>query len=216
MTVTILIAEDHCILREGLSQLLAHQPGFRVVGEASNGREAVERTCTLTPTLVIMDVGLPDLNGVEATRRIRQECTPPPKIIALTARADRKTALEMLQAGAWGYVLKDAPFDELLQAIHLVLRGTHYLCPAVADLLLTDFLAGPTDTPGIIASALTSREREVVQLLSEGHSTKEIAVTLHLSPTTVESYRKNIMAKLDLHTVADLTKYAIREGLTNL
>jgi DNA-binding NarL/FixJ family response regulator len=216
MAVTILIAEDHRILREGLSQLLALQPGFRVVAEADTGRQAVEQACALSPTLVIMDVGLPDLNGVEATRRIRQECAVPPKIIALTARADRKTALEMLQAGAWGYVLKDAPFDELLQAIQLVLRGTHYLCPAVADLLLTDFLAGPGETPGNPASTLTSREREVVQLLAEGQSTKEIAHTLHLSPATVESYRKSIMAKLDLHTVAELTKYAIREGLTNL
>jgi len=216
MTVRLLIADDHKIVRDGLKALLESRSDMKVVAEAENGRQAVELIQQVPVDVVIMDVAMPVLNGVEATRRILARHRNV-KVIALSMHSDRRFVTEILKAGASGYLLKDCAFEELAQAIEAVLSGATYLSPRVADLLVQHYVRGEADShPSSAFSLLTPREREVLQLLAEGKSTKEIALYLRVSPKTVETHRRQVMTKLGVNSVAELTKYAIREGLTHL
>ena len=215
MAITIIIADDHQILRQGLKTLLEKEPDMEVVAEAEDGRKTVTLVREFTPHVVIMDVNMPDLNGIEATRQILSEY-PEMKVIALSMHADRRFVINMLKAGAHGYLLKDCAFEELAQAIRLVMASKTYLSPGVAEIVVKDYvhrLPGPAQTA---FSVLTAREREVLQLMAEGKSTAQIAELLHISVKTVETHRQQIMHKLGMRSVAELTKYAIREGLTSL
>jgi two-component system, NarL family, response regulator NreC len=215
MSVTIILADDHNILRQGLRALIEARPGMRVVAEAVDGSAAVQMTRDLSPDLVIMDVQMPVLNGMEATHKITAS-QPGVKVIALSMHSDRRFVAEMLKNGARGYILKDCAFDELTKAIDTVLKGQIYLSPSITGLVLEDYVQRLTASEASPHDDLTSREREVLQLLAEGHGTKQVATMLHLSEKTVEVHRRNIMRKLGLGNLADLTRYAIRAGLTNL
>jgi DNA-binding NarL/FixJ family response regulator len=215
MVIKILIADDHQIVRQGLRFLLEKESDLQVVAEAENGRTTVRLARELTPGVIIMDVAMPDLNGIEATRQIIAE-SPATKVIALSMYADRRFVVNMLKAGASGYLLKECAFEELIRAIRVVLMHKTYLSPGVTDILVKDCQMGvPMDEISAFA-LLTPREREVLQLMSEGNSTAKIADQLHVSIKTVESHRQQLMQKLNLRSVAELTKYAIREGLTSL
>jgi two-component system, NarL family, response regulator NreC len=215
MPTRILLADDHRIMREGLRALLSGQPGISVVAEAENGRKAVQMARELTPDLVIMDVSMPDLNGIEATRQIAAD-NPDIRIIALSIHQDRRFVLQMFRAGASGYLLKDCAFEELTRAIRAVSDGQAYLSPGIAGVVVGEFLRNLVAEGAQNAPSLTAREREVLQLMAEGKTTKEIASRLSISVKTVETHRRLIMEKLHLNSVAELTKYAIREGLTTL
>jgi two-component system NarL family response regulator len=215
MSIRILLADDHQIMRDGLRAILAAEPGFQIVGEAENGRDATAIARTLVPDVVIMDIGMPDLNGVEATRQIKAD-NPVVKVIALSMYADRGYVLGILEAGASGYVLKTGAYDELQRAVKAVIQGKTYLSPDVTQMVVDAQVRGPSQDDASPQTRLGPREREIVQLLAEGHTSPEIARRMHISTRTVETHRRNIMKKLDLHSVAELTKYAIREGLTSL
>jgi len=215
VSIRILLADDHGIIREGLRALLAKQNGMEVVAEADNGRSAVQLAKKLHPTVAVIDVSMPDLNGFEATRQIVAS-VPGVKVLALSMHSDKRYVSEMLKAGASGYLLKDCAFEEVSHAIAAVLRGEVYLSPRIVGVVIEDYLnqsAGQETAPD---AALSAREREVLQLIAEGRSTKQIAVSLNVSPKTIETHRHQIMEKLDMHSVAELTKYAIRQGLTSL
>lgn len=218
MTVRILIADDHTIVLDGLKALLDAQPGMEIVAQASNGREAVKLALQRKPDIIIMDVAMPDLNGLEAMRQILAE-TPQIRVIALSMHSDRRYVTGMLSGGASGYILKHCAFEELARAVQTVLAGQVYLSPSIAGIVVKE-LAQPRPTgrhqPPAALQSLTSREREVLQLISEGHSARAIAGRLHLSVKTVETHRRQLMDKLNLRSVAELTKFAIREGLTSL
>jgi DNA-binding NarL/FixJ family response regulator len=213
--VSVLLVDDHKIMRAGLRSLLENTANVSVVAEAEDGRQAVQLASQLRPDLVIMDISMPKLNGMEATRQIMAEL-PDTKIIALSMHSDKRFLVEMFQAGAVGYLLKDCAAEELEQAIKTVVGRKCYLSPEIAGVLLEDYMDRFQSKPADAASVLTAREREVLQLIAEGWSTKNIAEHLYISIKTAESHRRKIMKKLDLHTVADLTKYAIKEGLTSL
>jgi DNA-binding NarL/FixJ family response regulator len=215
MTIKILLADDHKIVRDGLRTLVEKEPDMEVVGEAENGRKAVKLTRELSPDLVIMDVTMSDLNGIEAARQIHKE-TPDVKVIALSMHSDRRFVAGMLEAGASGYLLKDCAFEELTRAIKNVISNKIYLSPGITDVVVKDYLGKSTKASHSAFSDLTNREREVLQLLAEGRSTKQIAESLHVSVKTIETHRRQIMEKLDIHSIAELTKYALREGLTSL
>jgi DNA-binding NarL/FixJ family response regulator len=212
MKVRVLLADDHHIFRDGLRTLIEKEAGMEVVAEAENGRKAVKLAEKLAPNVVIIDVSMPDMNGIEATRKIAAE-TPGIKVIALSMHSDRRFVLGMLEAGASGYLLKDCAFAELAGAIRQVMTGNTYLSPKIADVVVKGYLHRTSDDSTEKAAMLTSREREILQLIAEGLSTKEIAAHVCLSIKTVETHRRNIMEKLDMRSVAELTKYAIREGL---
>jgi DNA-binding NarL/FixJ family response regulator len=211
----IVIADDHRMFRQGLRNLLERQPGIKVVGEADGGQEAVRMAKRQAPDVVIMDISMPGLNGIEATRMIRAS-QPGARILALSMHADRRFVIEILKQGALGYVLKDAAFDELSQAIRQVMKGQIYLSPSVANLVVKDYIEAIRGSESSVFAVLSPREREVLQLLAEGKSTKQAAARLNVSVKTVESHRKQIMDKLSLRSLAELTKYAIREGITSL
>ena len=215
MSIRILLADDHKITRQGLRSLLDKQSDMEVVAEAEEGRTAVRLVRELLPDVVIMDVSMPDLNGMEAARQITREFGNV-KIVALSMHSDSLFVTEMLKSGALGYLLKDCAFEELARAIRTVVAGKTYLSPSISGVVVDDYLhrLSKADFSGL--DVLTSREREVLQLLAEGKSTKQIALKLHISVKTVETHRRQIMNKLDIHTVAELTKYAIRKGLTSL
>jgi DNA-binding NarL/FixJ family response regulator len=215
MVIKILLADDHEIVREGLRNLLEKQEGFEVVAEAEDGLTAVKKAKKLSPDLIIMDIGMPDLNGIEATRQILAE-SPHIKIIALSMHAETRFVSEMLKAGASAYLLKDSAFEELIQAIQASRSNKIYLSPSIAEKVIKNYITSFPRESFSPFSILTQREREVIQLIAEGKSTKKIASLLFLSIKTIETHRQNIMEKLDLHSVAELTKYAIREGLTSL
>ena len=215
MGVRIILAEDHRITREGLVNLLQERPDMEVVGEAENGREAVRLASELSPDLVIMDVTMPDLNGIDATRIITSGSNST-KVIALSMYSDKQFVQGMIQAGASGYLLKDCAFEELVSAIQAVIQGDTYLSPGIAGIVVQDYLNKLTTDRSSADTVLTSREREVLQLIAEGNSTKEIAARLSVSVKTVETHRRQIMEKLGIFSIAELTKYAIREGLTSL
>jgi DNA-binding NarL/FixJ family response regulator len=213
-TTNVLLADDHQHMRQGVRSMLDAQEGLHVIGEADDGRTAVRLAKELRPDLVIMDVTMPDLNGIDATRQIRAE-NPRVKVIALSMHAERQFVMEMLGAGASGYLPKDCPVDELLTAIGAVMRGDTFLSPKVTGLLVKEVVGGVPEA-GAFCGTLSPREREVLQLVAEGKSSKEIALMLHLSSMSVEGLRRQIMDKLKLYSVAELTRYAIREGVTSL
>jgi DNA-binding NarL/FixJ family response regulator len=215
MNIRILLADDHKIVREGLRALLAKQIGIEVIAEAEDGRTTVQMARELLPDVVIMDIAMPDMNGIEATRRITTE-TLGIKVISLSMHSDRRFVVEMLKAGASGFLLKDCALEELAHAIHAVTANRIYLSPGIADVMIKDYVHLLSKEDLSVFSILTAREREVLQLLTEGKTTKEIASSLQISVKTVETYRQQIMDKLSIHSVAELTKYAIREGLTSL
>jgi DNA-binding NarL/FixJ family response regulator len=212
MTIKVLIADDHQIVREGLRSMLEKEPEIRVVGEAEEGRTTLRLARELAPDVIIMDVAMPDLNGIEATRQITAEF-PTINIIALSMHDDRRFVLNMLKAGAKGYLLKDSAFKELAKAIRAVVANKTYLSSEIADIVVKDYLASATSDESSVFTMLTPREREVLQLIAEGKTTNQTAEHLHISIKTVETHRTQIMAKLKVKGIAELTKYAIREGL---
>ena len=230
----VLLADDHRIVREGLRSLLEAQEDITVVGEADNGRVALQMAAESEPDVVVMDVAMPQLNGIEATRRLMND-QPDTKVVALSMHADRRYVAEALKAGASAYLLKDGAFEELVTAIRAVVANKVYLSPRVAGVVVDDYVRrlpgdksdGNGDGSGADGNGragdgssafqkLTVREREVLQLMAEGYATKEIATRLHVSVKTVETHRRQLMEKLQLYSVAEVTKYAIREGLTSL
>lgn len=216
MSIRVLIADDHKIMLAGLRSILEKQTDFEVVGEADNGRKAVQMAQEKKPDVVVMDVSMPDLNGIEATKQII-ESLPETRVIALSMHSDKRFVMGMLRAGASGYLLKDCASQELANAIVQVAGGKKYLSPEITGVVINDFLLGDSsEEVAIAASQLSPREREVLQLIAEGWSTKQIASHLYVSIKTIETHRRQIMKKLDLHSIADLTKYAIREGLTSI
>ncbi len=215
MPLKILVADDHKIMREGLCSLIEKGSGMKVIAQAENGREALRLAQEHNPDIIIMDVSMPELNGIEATRQVLSQ-NPYIKIIALSMHYEYRFVMEMLKAGVCGYLLKDCAFEELQTAIKTVMSGKIYLCPPIAGIVVKDIVHGASDKGNSAFSMLTSRQREVLQLMAEGKSTKEIAQLLHVSVKTVETHRQQIMSKLNIYSVAELTKYAIREGLTTL
>ena len=215
MSIRILLADDHKITRQGLHSLLDENDDMEVLAEAENGRDAIELARKLNPDVIIMDVSMPDLNGVEATRQIIQD-NHDVRVIALSMHSDTLFVSEMLKSGASGYLLKDCAFQELEQAIRTVTDGKAYLSRSISGVVLEDYLHRVSKADMSTSEVLTDREREVLQLIAEGQSTKQVALKLHISAKTVETHRRQIMNKLDMHTVAELTKYAIRKGLTAL
>jgi two-component system response regulator NreC len=204
----ILLADDHSVVRQGFRLILENQTDMEVVGEASNGREAVHIAESLQPDVIVMDVTMPELNGIEATRRIG-ELAPRARVLALSMHKDSVYVREILRAGAKGYLLKDAAGNDLLAAVRAVARGEGYLSPAVSDAVLTDYRKHVTNPIDL----LTSREREVLQMIAEGKTNKEIANSLQLSVYTVEAHRGRVMEKLNLHSTGELVRFALRNGL---
>jgi len=215
VSIRILLVDDHKIMRDGLRSLIEKQNGMAVVGEAENGRTAIRLTRKLQPDVIVMDINMPDLNGIDATRQITAEL-PGVKIVAFSMHSDRQFVAEMFKAGVSGYLLKDAAFDELAKAIRTVADNQTYLCPKVADTVIKDYREQLHALEPSDSAVPTDREREIIQLLAEGNTTKQIAHQLNLSIKTIESHRRNIMEKLKIHSIAELTKFAIREGLTTL
>lgn len=215
MSIRIILADDHKIVREGLRALITKKPEIEVVAEVGDGRKAVQLARKLLPNAVIMDIGMPDLNGIEATRQIMAEA-PGVKVIALSMHSDRRLVAEIFKAGASGYLLKDCAFEELTTAIHAVVTGQIYLSPKIAGVVVKEFVCHSPGNTSLVFSVLTAREREVLQLLAEGKTTKQLASRLHVSVKTVESHRQQIMRKLGIYSIAELTKFAIREGLISL
>jgi two-component system response regulator NreC len=209
----VILADDHRMMRDGLRAVL-EKAGVEVVAEAANGREAIAEVRRVQPDIVIMDVGMPELNGIDATRRLAAEM-PLVKVIALSMNADRRYVIAMLEAGAVGYLLKNSASEELLVALQAVTRGETYVSPAVAGNIVNPATHGGAPGGATRERPLSAREREVLQLIAEGKSSKEIGVTLGIAVTTVETHRRQLMDKLNLRTIAELTKYAIREGMTS-
>jgi DNA-binding NarL/FixJ family response regulator len=209
--VKILLCDDHRLLRDGLRAILEKE-GLEVVGESANGREVIALAAELMPDLILMDITMPELNGVDATRLLLKEF-PRLKVIGLSMNSDRRYVVAMFAAGAVGYLLKNSASEELILAVRAVAAGLKYVSPAIAGSFVDGYLADSGSAP---AKPLSPREREVLQLLAEGKSSKDIATHLDIGATTVETHRRQIMDKLRLRTVAELTKYAIREGITSL
>jgi DNA-binding NarL/FixJ family response regulator len=210
--IRILLADDHAIVREGLSALLALEPDMTVVAQADDGRRAVALAGELRPDVVVMDIGLPELNGIDATRQIARE-QPRVKVLCLSMHSEKRIVMAVLEAGAAGYLVKSCASRELAEAIRNVAAGRTYLSPAIAGELVQELLRHRPGRGEGAYGELSEREREVLQLIAEGHSTKEIAAQLHRSEKTVAAHRVHILAKLHLQGVADLTRYAVREAL---
>jgi DNA-binding NarL/FixJ family response regulator len=213
MSIKIILADDHAMLRHGLSKSFQNEKDMEVVAQAKDGRTTVELAKEFSPNVIIMDIGMPDLNGIEATRQIVKE-NPKVKIIALSMHSSKNFIIEMFKAGASGYLLKDCEFDELLNAIRQVVNDKKYISPAISDVVVDNYMHQPDNVKDSAFSILSQREREILQLLTEGKATKQIAKRLHISPKTVEVHRLNLMGKLKIDSIAQLTKYAIQEGLT--
>ncbi len=212
MSIRIVLADDHAIVRHGLSRSFQESGGIEVIGQANNGRSAVELVRELSPDVIIMDISMPDLNGVDATRQITGH-NPKVKVIGLSMYSGSKYIREMFRAGASGYLLKDCPFEELVEAIKTVAGGKTYVSPSIGEMVIKEYVSEPGRETSAF-TVLSQREREVLQLLAEGKNTKQIGKRLHISPKTVEAHRLKIMEKLNINNTAQLTKYAIQEGLT--
>ncbi len=206
--IRILLADDHAVVRQGFKMILSAQSDMEIVGEAGNGREAVELAEELKPDIVVMDVAMPELNGIEATRRLASS-TPHTRVVALSMHKDNVYVREILRAGARGYLLKDSVASDVVTAIRSVARGESYLSPAVSNAVLDDYRKHVTNPIDL----LSSREREVLQMLAEGKTNKEIAVVLNLSVYTVDAHRGRIMEKLNVHSINELVRFAVRNGL---
>jgi DNA-binding NarL/FixJ family response regulator len=215
MSIRIILADDHTLLREGLHALIKEQPDMTVIAEAEDGRATVQLAAKLRPDIIVMDISMPGMNGMEATRRILSK-DPGVKVLALSMHTDRRFIVEMLGAGASGYLLKDCAVEELICAIHALAGQRTYLSPKISDMVVKDYACRISKSTLSAPSVLSAREREVLQLLAEGKSTQNIATILHVGVKTVETYRQQIMEKLDIHSIAELTKFAVREGLTSL
>ena len=215
MSIRVLLGDDHRIMREGLRSLLEKEPDIELVGEAEDGRSTLELASRLKPQVVVMDISMPDLNGIDATRKLLEKL-PSVKVLALSMHTDQRFIEGMLRAGATGYLPKDCASEELVRAIRTVLSNQTYLSPSIADVVRRDYLSQRREADISVSGVLTEREREVLQLMAEGKNTKEIASRLQVSVKTIETFRQHIMQKLNLHSLAELTKYAIREGLTSL
>jgi two-component system response regulator NreC len=208
--IRVLLADDHAVVRQGFRMILAAEADMEIVGEAANGRDAVELAERLLPDVVVMDVAMPELNGIEATRRLA-ESAPRTRILALSMHKDSVYVREILRAGARGYLLKDAFDRDLLAAVRAVAKGEGYLSPSVSEAVLCDY----RKHVGTPLDLLTSREREVLQMLAEGKTNKEIATLLKLSVYTVDAHRGRIMEKLNLHSIGELVRFAVRAGLVD-
>ncbi len=215
MSIRIILVDDHAITREGLRSLIEKQSDMEVIGEAKDGRKAVELVRELSPDVVITDITMLNLNGVDATRQIVREF-PKVKVIALSIHSNRAFVVDMLKAGASGYVLKECTFDELVDAIQTVIDGGVYLSPKVAGVVVSDYVQRLAKSAKSPLETLTERQRHVLQLIGEGKNTKKIALQLHISTKTVEANRHKIMEKLDVSSIADLVKIAISGGLASL
>jgi two-component system response regulator NreC len=208
--IRILLADDHAVVRQGFRLILSGQTDMEIVGEAGDGNQAVEQAEKLKPDVVVMDVAMPNLNGIEATRRLA-EAAPHTRVLALSMHKDSVYVREILRAGAKGYLLKDSIDRDLLDAVRAVAKGEAYLSPAIADSVLTDYRRHVTDPLDL----LTNREREVLQLIAEGKTNKDIAQALNLSVYTVDAHRGRIMEKLNLHSTGELVRFAMRAGLVD-
>jgi two-component system response regulator NreC len=215
MNIRVLLADDHKIVRQGIRGLIETQADMEVIAEAEDGRTTVKLAQEMSPNIVIMDVAMPRLNGIEATRQITKN-NHAVKVLALSMYADRRFVAGMLSAGASGYLLKDCAFEELVEAIRSVAKNRIYLSPQIASVVVKDYVNRLDQSQSSVFSILTDREREVLQLLAEGKTTKEIAGKLSVSFKTIETHRKQIMDKLNVNSIAELTKYAVREGITTL
>ncbi|MBC8379087.1 MAG: response regulator transcription factor [Planctomycetes bacterium] len=213
MSIKVLLVDDHEIMREGMSALLRKQPEFEVVGQAADGRKALELVSELQPDVVIMDIGMPNLNGIEATGQILSK-NPKIKVMALSTHSEGTIVAKMVKSGASGYMLKESAFEELVDGINLMLSGKTFLCSKISKVVFSDYINIITNPKWLEGDGLSRREREVLQLVAEGNTTKEIATALHLSPKTIDSHREHIMEKLGIRNIAGLTKYAVREGIT--
>ncbi len=212
MSIKIVIADDHAILRDGLSKSFGMETDIEVVAQAGDGHAVINIVREEMPDVVIMDIGMPELNGIEATRRISRDF-PTVKVIGLSMHSSDKYVREMFRAGASGYLLKNCPFDELSEAVRTVAGGKTYVSPSIGEMIVQEYINKPDEQKSVF-SILSQREREVLQLLAEGKTTKQAAMALHISPKTVEVHRLNLMNKLEIDNIAQLTKYAIQEGLT--
>ena len=215
MGIRVLLVDDHNIVREGLRVLLNGKPGIEVVAEAENGRAALQLAREVMPDVVVMDVTMPDLNGIEATHRLMSEF-PEIKVIALSMHSDHRLVSGMLAVGASGYLLKDCAFEELEKAIRTAVDNNIYLSPQITKTVINHHVRNPSPSKLSVFSLLTAREREVFQFLAEGKNTKQIAFDLGVSIKTIETHRHRLMKKLNVTSIADLTKLAIREGMTGL
>jgi two-component system, NarL family, response regulator NreC len=213
MAIRVLLADDHTVVRYGVAKSIQHEDDMEVVGQVKDGLSAIEMVREILPDVVLMDISMPDVNGIDATREITRDF-PAVKVIALSMHTARKFVREMFTAGASGYLLKDCEFDELANAIRTVVSGKSYLSPEITDVVVDSYVKSSGDGDSSAFSALTRRERQVLQLLAEGQTTKQTGMKLHISPKTVEAHRLRVMEKLGLDNVAQLTKYAIQEGLT--
>ncbi len=210
--IRVLIADDHAVVRLGVRMLLENENDIDIVGEAESASEAVNQAARLKPDVILMDIGLPDMSGIEATREIRR-ISPQTAVLALTIHEDEAYFFKMLEAGASGYVPKRAAPQELLIAIRSAARGDVYIYPSMAKLLVNDYLKSQSDEQPSMVNGLTSREQEVLALIAEGYTNSQIAQALSISPKTVDRHRENIMSKLNLHSRVELVKYAIRKGI---
>lgn len=212
MTITVLIADDHAVMRDGLSFVLQSDPEVRVTGTAPDGRTAVREALRLRPDVAVLDISMPEMNGVEAARQIRERL-PATKIIILSMHASPEHVFRSLEAGAHGYLLKESAGSELLAAVRAVHSGRRYLCPKIAGIVAEQMARRPGESP---LKLLSRREREILQLVAEGYSSSEIATRLGLSPKTVDTYRSRLMEKLKIADLAGLIKFAIQHGITTL
>ena len=212
MSISVIIVDDHKIMRDGLKNLLKNEKNIDVVGEAENGREAVKITSEIRPDIVVMDIGMPVMNGIEATRQIVKDF-PETKVVALSMHYDKQYVSGMLSSGAKGYLLKDCAGEELAKAINTVYENDTYISQDITNTVIEGY-SDLQDTT--VKAELTNREKEILQLLTEGASTKQIAAELYISVKTVEAHRANIMGKLNIHNLPELTKYAIRNGYTSV
>jgi len=213
--IKVLVADDHTILRQGIKALLDNQAGIEVIGEAKDGREALTLIERLLPDVILMDIGMPGLNGLEATRRIKKKF-PEIKVLVLTMYTNEEYVFQILHAGANGYLVKETAFQDLISAIKAVYRDEAFMSPSISKKVINRYTQGVREANDTVCDILTTREREILQLIAEGSSSKKIAEALFISPKTVETHRTHIMDKLNIHNRTDLVKYAIRTGIVDI